>query len=288
MKYLRAIERGAVGEVDVCRRLYPPIDTYVANPYRLDGNITIRLAALRAHAIELARDFALQQMDEANELAATGQEDVAKRKRQRGARLLYKLAPGSCSKIGAIQAEDGTVVYDAGRMAKALQLHWAKVFEARGVDTNILDTWVAEDKSARIAEDATQQLMRFVVFARSHVKQALDRSNDSAPGPDGVPYKAWRLLGADSVDVLYEALTLMSTEDGPFLMKRNYPEFNSSLLHFLPKKPVDVIDGAEVYACDGVRPLNITNVDNRLVASAVKLAIEPLLNKLVTWDQRFF
>ena len=187
MKYLRAIERGTVGEVDVCRRLYPPIDTYVANPYRLDGNITVRLAALRAHAVELARDFALQQLGEANELAATGQEDVAKRKRQRGARLLYKLAPGSCLKIGAIQAEDGRVVYDAGRMVKVLQQHWAKVFEARGVDTNILDTWVAEDKSARIAVDATQQLMRFVVFARSHAKQALDRSNDSAPGHDGVP-----------------------------------------------------------------------------------------------------
>ena len=60
-------------------------------------------------------------------------------------------------------------------------------------------------------------LWRLVVFTRSHVKQALDRSNDSAPGPDGVPYKAWRLLGADSEDVLYEALTLMTTGGGPFL-----------------------------------------------------------------------
>ena len=59
-------------------------------------------------------------------------------------------------------------------------------------------------------------------------------------------------------------------------------------MDFLPKKLVDVIDGAEAYAADGVRPLNITNVDNRLVASAVKLALEPLLNKLVTWDQRLF
>ena len=89
------------------------------------------------------------------------------------------------------------------------------------------------------------------------------------------------------MDVLYEALTLMTTEDGPFLMKRNYPEFYAILLHFLQKKPVDVINDAEVYACGGVRPLNITNVDNRLVASAVKLAIGPLLNKLVTWDQFF-
>ena len=48
------------------------------------------------------------------------------------------------------------------------------------------------------------------------------------------------------------------------------------------------MDGAEVYAFDGVRPLNVTNTDNRLVASAVRVAIEPVLNSLITWGQRGF
>jgi len=44
----------------------------------------------------------------------------------------------------------------------------------------------------------------------------------------------------------------------------------------------------EVFAADGVRPLNITNTSNRLIASAVRHAIEPTLASLVTHEQRGF
>jgi len=37
-----------------------------------------------------------------------------------------------------------------------------------------------------------------------------------------------------------------------------------------------------------VRPLNVTNTDNRLLASATRLAIEPTLSTLITEDQRGF
>ena len=45
---------------------------------------------------------------------------------------------------------------------------------------------------------------------------------------------------------------------------------------------------ADVYSPDGVRPLNVTNTDNRLIASAVRLAIEPVLANLITLDQKGF
>jgi len=45
---------------------------------------------------------------------------------------------------------------------------------------------------------------------------------------------------------------------------------------------------ASVYSPEGVRPLNVTNTDNRLVASSVRAAIEPTLGQLVTMDQRGF
>ena len=54
--------------------------------------------------------------------------------------------------------------------------------------------------------------------------------------------------------------------------------------YFFPseQKPVDVIDGAEIYAPDGARPLNVTNTDNRILASAVRLSVESVLGQLVT------
>ena len=78
----------------------------------------------------------------------------------------------------------------------------------------------------------------------------------------------------------------MAQEDGPFHMTRRYADFNNSLLLFLPKKPVGKGDMASVYSPEGVRPLNVTNTDNRLVASSVRAAVEPTLGQLVTMDRR--
>ena len=58
---------------------------------------------------------------------------------------------------------------------------------------------------------------------------------------------------------------------------------------FLPKKSSGTTDdGVDIYAPGDVRPLNITNCDNRLLASAVRIAIEPTLAALITRDQRGF
>ena len=91
---------------------------------------------------------------------------------------------------------------------------------------------------------------------------AVSRSNDSAPGPDGVPYLAWRLLKEDAIDVLYDAIRAMAQEDGPFHMTLRYADFNHSLLYFYTNT-VGEGDMASVYSPEGVRPLNVTSTDNR-------------------------
>ena len=118
------------------------------------------------------------------------------------------------------------------------------------------------------------------------IKEAIKLSNDSSPGPDGIPYAAWRRLGNLACDTLHDAFVELSSEEGEDMMLREYPDFNESLLIFLPKKAVDqTADGTEVFEPSGVRPLNITNADNRLLASAGRLVLEPLLGPLITEDQ---
>ena len=186
--------------------------------------------------MELSREHALALLDEAATLAAEGQTELAKRRRARGARVLYRMAPGSCAKIGAIQTEEGTIVSDPQHMADVLRRHWASVFSARGVDLDLLRQWVADDIAARRVGSNLQEAMKGAQIERQHVATAVSRSNDSAPGPDGAPYLAWRLLKEDAIDVLYDAIRAMAQEDGPFHMTRRYAEFNHSLLFSHTKK----------------------------------------------------
>ena len=105
------------------------------------------------------------------------------------------------------------------------------------MDLDLLRQWVADDIAARRVEDNLQEAMKGAEIERQHVATAVSRSNDSAPGPDGAPYLAWRLLKEDAIDVLYDAIRAMAQEDGPFHMTRRYVDFNHSLFFFVnPKK----------------------------------------------------
>ena len=80
-----------------------------------------------------------------------------------------------------------------------------------------------------------------------------------------------------------------SSNKGETLIGRDYPDFNESLVFFLPKSStVSALDGSPAYEAQNVRPLNVTNCDNRLIASAVRIALEPRIAPYITSSQRGF
>ena len=133
-------------------------------------------------------------------------------------------------------------------------------------------------------------------FKRSDLQRALDQAGRSAPGPDGIPYLAYQKLGSLALDVLWGALRQLSSEDAMEALAAeaavagDSPDaFNLGLLAFLPKTPSAQGPGGESIRVAGdVRPLTIVNCDNRLGASAVRLRIEPILERWVSKHQRGF
>ena len=149
--------------------------------------------------------------------------------------------------------------------------------------------WLQEDQD-KLPADAgiTGSPIEFNV-RRRHVRHALANTNDSSPGPDGIPFLVWRRLRELGVTYLYEAIKEMVSEGGVENMRRDYPDFNASLLIFLPKKASGTPgDGTAYYNANGVRPLNITNTDNRILANVIRHIIEPIMGPTVTANQRGF
>ena len=132
---------------------------------------------------------------------------------------------------------------------------------------------------------------------RRDVRRALRRSNDSAPGPDGIPYAAWRRLGEAAVGLLFGALRQLHRDSAADRLRvahwdeagPGYHSFNHSLLYCLPKKPSgQTANGDPMYAPANTRPLCVANTDNRLIASAVKYRWEPLVGRHITDQQQGF
>ena len=71
--------------------------------------------------------------------------------------------------------------------------------------------------------------MRCVVLRRKNVLEAIRLAHNSAPGPDGIPYVVWRVMGVGAADILYDAALALGQNDGLEAMARDRPSFNASL-----------------------------------------------------------
>jgi ribonuclease HI len=107
-----------------------------------------------------------------------------------------------------------------------------------------------------------------------HIKRAILSSGNSSPGPDGLPFIAYRR----TVDV--SALVFLNYAK----LLRNSPSdldnFNLSTLLLLPKNDSCLITDT--------RPLCINNTDNRIIAFALVILITPTVDEILDSAQQGF
>lgn len=179
----------------------------------------------------------------------------------------------------------GQVQTNAEDMVGILRAHWKNVFRVKGHDSELLQRWLEQDMASREPERPLLGLPPGLRLRRRHIKRAIKLTGNTAPGPDGIPFKVWRIFD----DLLFNAFRGLIAEDALDELAALGFDFNESLLHLLPKKAVgSTAEGVPVYNASVTRPLNVVNTDNRIIASAVRLVLEPVLAPSITPDQRGF
>eukprot|EP00959_Pyramimonas_sp_CCMP1952_P353549 7407084-Pyramimonas_sp.AAC.1 len=79
-------------------------------------------------------------------------------------------------------------------MHQAIMRHWAPVFAEKHVDETLLTNCLDSVFPRRPRADLP-------ILDAQDLKKAARLAGDSAPGPDGLPYRAW-LRTPDSFDIL--------------------------------------------------------------------------------------
>jgi len=299
MAFIRAAEKGLVGRmkhwVDRCAVISEVVDPW--NPaLRSNGD----LIKLKEKAAEMARENAVkklrQLLEEDGEEEDEDEREVARKRFQIG-QSLKKLKPGSNSALAAVRDSDGEVHTDVKEMAKVLKKYWQDVFSDKKIDLRLLDAWIEEE--AGDPEGMQEKLKALSQecwdLLPEDVHRAVRSAGKSAPGPDGLPYAAWKSLGILGESILWKAGVLLMSEQGEEALESAFgrgvsgsAEFNKALMVFLPKKPSGTWEGNSFFDPQDTRPLSIVNTDNRLIANAVRLRVEPLLERIVSEEQRGF
>ncbi|CAK0894134.1 unnamed protein product, partial [Prorocentrum cordatum] len=219
----RAVEGGHAGRISKCIERYPELAKLAGNhPYSPELRQAGRWQAVRSHAVELARERAVEELQRFSDDLPSLDAGEAAVRRGRNWRLISRLAPGRCQSIQAVMDPAGAVRIEPAAIAQALRDHWGEVFKARPLSRSLRRRWLGADRRAR--------------------------------GPDGLPFVAWKRLGPLAVDVLFAVHEQLSSPDAEESIQRDCPGYNDSLMVFLPKTPTsESDDGISQFALAGAR-----------------------------------
>jgi len=103
---------------------------------------------------------------------------------------------------------------------------------------------------------------------------SINHTNNSTPGPDGIPFAAWKAAPELAAPILLAVFHSICAGQPP------PPNFNKGLLFLMPKKNTGLISDT--------RPLSVTNCDNRILSATVARAIMPAVLELVDPAQKGF
>ena len=135
-------------------------------------------------------------------------------------------------------------------MAQALRSHGRKVFSRRAIDTDLLREWLMsvfpEGGDGGCAQGIPWGREEWRV-RREDVEGAVKQAGNTMPGPDRIPYKAWRILGDIGVDILFQAAEALQADNASELLcqardlndSEDDHDFNLGILCCLPKKTGD-------------------------------------------------
>ena len=287
MRFLRAAEAGVPERVTRCLDRYPVLRELVVNPYDFSTPAGPRLVRVRRHVMDLQRDFTMQELTALHEDLRDLDPLQASRRRQRNQRLVSRLAPGRSCQAFAVDDPTGTATTDPQAMLSLIRSHWESVFRRRDIDEELLGHWMHED-ARHLPEDYATHLPHDPV-PLSTFRKAILCTKNSAPGRDGIPFKAWRRIVDLAAGIFAAAFREMVAPDGLQQMRDHWGDFNEALMVFLPKKAKGTLpDGTEIFSPSSLRPLSLTNTDNRILSSAVRLHIEPIVAPGISPEQRGF
>ena len=102
----------------------------------------------------------------------------------------------------------------------------------------------------------------------------INSTDNSAPGPDGIPFAAYRAVAEDVAPIFLTAIQALMRGENPS------SNFNAGILHLLPKKATDRIEDT--------RPLVINNTNNRIIASVIQASIQPSIESILSNKQNGF
>eukprot|EP00959_Pyramimonas_sp_CCMP1952_P057173 1193471-Pyramimonas_sp.AAC.1 len=150
MAFIRAVESHSTHAISAAIERYPHLCALVPNPYDPSLATGRRLAPVREHAVELAREHAIAELTRLQEAPSDFPEELKHRARQKNLRLLSKLSPGKGKFVSATRDKHGALHTRPDEMAADFRAHWRQVFAKKSTDQALRRRWFQDDLTPEV------------------------------------------------------------------------------------------------------------------------------------------
>jgi ribonuclease HI len=175
-------------------------------------------------------------------------------------------------------------ITDPVEMAQHAALYWGRIWEARGQAPKLCE--IREYLTGYLRRVPLEALPSFPNHSHQVISPSVDMSwgelvervitssNNSSPGPDGVPFAAYRVLKDVCAPFILDMIIEAANGHPP-------PErFNHGRLFLIPKD--------ESYKVLSTRPIVVNNADNRLFAKVMTAVMTPGTQAVAHSSQKGF
>ena len=181
--------------------------------------------------------------------------------------------PSTRSKVKALRpTTDGLPSTDPVVIGPVIQNHYKKIWSrcASSADDKRKMTSFLSDYDRKVKSELIKPVSLEVIL------QAIDVAPSTSPGPDGIPFRAYKLLNATAGPLLFEVFNFLKCAR----TAGQLGDFNFATLFLIPKKETQLIDDT--------RPISCNNTCNRLIARAVVICIGDAVQQLIGDYQKMF
>jgi ribonuclease HI/exonuclease III len=179
--------------------------------------------------------------------------------------------PSTRKQLRMLRADaKATPTSDPKKMAKIIKDFWSRIWAASGTSHSFSSLLSYLDNyTNHIPRHLTPSLPTL-----DDILKHIHGTNNSAPGPDGIPFAMYRLCAEFVGPILLRITHALARGETP------PAGFNYARLFLIPKN-----SSLEIAS---TRPISVTNSDNRIIAKCLTTAITPALQAILHLAQKGF
>lgn len=181
---------------------------------------------------------------------------------------------GSASLDAVYDKETDQFFTDGPNISRLTKIHWQEIWKGKPINKTLMQQKIG-NYTRKIDENEIWNV------PDSLIEEVLLSGGTSSPGPDGVPFGAYKSAFRITYPIfrrIIDDLTGPNQFDPP-------AEFLDCLLYLLPKKYDFVSEGLEIYSPKNLRPISVAPTCVRILSNILRKVITPIAARFICEGQ---